>query len=258
MEELWKQLKVELDNFTGKIKSTIFSRFQRIIEVEKVVLLKNDKGQFEPLLKKGQLINVEFINQGSVLDENHPAIVWAADKKSEHIIVIPLTSKNGDGRFEKRNLGVINGYNNLQSIVKINQPQSVSRKSVTLIKNKKNKNVVLSDSQLIKFEDYFREYYLKEPNLRDIIQNKIGTMLPLEISEEDIIQSYRPVIYDVRGDELWYRFSNEDKMKKIDLVSLRITFTDRNKIIENIFSDDKSVVESTFKDIQERMQLEKV
>lgn len=243
MEKAFNALKKRIKGFNEKFQIVLTQRFHRIITVENKTLRLNKNKQFLPMLIKGQLVNVEFISQGKVLDENHPAIVWAADKKCEHIIVIPLTSKDGEGRYEKRNLGKIKGYNELESIVKINQPHSVSRKSVAPIKQEvdgKLENVIISDNQLNLLDDFFREYHLKELSLRKVIEEKIGLMLPFNLSEEDIVQCNRPIIYDIQGNSLWYRFSNQQTMNKIELVKLKIRNAERKAMIESLFSKDFS------------------
>jgi len=202
-------------------------RFHRIVNIEQRTLTQDKTTkEFSPLLTKGQVVDCDFVGQGTVLDKRHFCVVWAADRKTEHIVVIPLTSKNRSGIAAPFSLGIIEGLDETgdekDSIAKVNQPQSISRKSVHILTKKNAKGqkepMRLSEAQLQKLNDIFRKYHLKEPALSDVLERSIGYMLPISPVSTFRHILDRPVQHVLQGDQLWCKSHEASAWTVIKLV----------------------------------------
>lgn len=236
------------------LKSVILKRFHRIISIEQRTLAQNEKKEFTPLLTRGQIIECDFVGQGSTLDNRHFAIVWSADRKSEHIVLIPLTSKNRDGIAAPFSLGVIDGLDapgrEKESIAKVNQPQSISRKSVHIKKRADGSQepVKLNESQMTKLIDIFRKYHLKEPHLNEVLEKRIGFKLPTTPLSAYIDLLHRPVQYFVQNEnQLWCKAHDDNSWIVIEIVKVSgINTAKRKELLYFLFAgkenDYKSIM----------------
>lgn len=257
---MWDDLKQKFNQLKAEIQNKVMAQFFRIIAVESQPLSKDDKGRFVPYLQKGQVVKVYFVGLGSVIDRPHYAVVWDAHPESEHIVVLPLTSKTRAGKsyFE---IGPIDGLPAVSHVVKANQPQSVSRKSVKIWTKKDNNgnNVVitLNETQLNKTEELFRISQLGEPTLVKVLTKNIGLQVPITDSAVYYDDLHKPVHYFLMGNQLYYKTKANDAPKLIELVSLDIRSKERKALLKNLFSDSPSnrvIAESEIKDKLAKLQ----
>ncbi|KIV58374.1 hypothetical protein AM501_28560 [Aneurinibacillus migulanus] len=243
-------LEEKLKKVSNDLKPKLIDQYYRIIDIETNKVVRLDTGVFDQPLKKGQIIRVNFVGQGDVLNDWHFCIVWDVHLKAGHVVIIPLTSKKRDS-FDKRNIGIIEGLNKrgaeVESLVKVNQIQSISRKSIhimTKTSEGKTQPVVLSDSQLIAVEDLFRVHYLKEPLLFSVIKERIGVMVPKEMPTEHINALYRPVQFMISEDNLFYRCHDHADTKCIKLIDLSLLAGERKQILKALLSSNRQEKES--------------
>ncbi|TXK90319.1 hypothetical protein FVE24_12275, partial [Parageobacillus sp. SY1] len=218
---VWEDLKQKFNQLKEKTQKKIMAQFFRIVDVESQSLSKDQNGNFTPYLQKGQVVKVYFVGLGAVIDSPHYAVVWDAHPKNEHIVVLPLTSKTraGKGYFE---IGPIDGLPAVSHVVKANQPQSVSRKSVKIWTKKDNNgnNVVitLNETQLNKTEELFRISQLGEPTLVKVLTKNIGLLVPITESAVYYDDLHKPVHYFLMGNQLYYKIKADADPKLIELV----------------------------------------
>lgn len=228
------------------LKGRLIRRFHRIVDIEvRTPIQDMNTGHFKPRLSKGQVIHCDFVGNGGTIDMGHYAVVWSADAKSEHIIVIPLTSKGVNPQYS---LGIIDSLNKpgdvKESIAKINQIQSVSRKSVHVLTKRISPTekvpLQLEEFQLKKLEDIFRRYFLKEPLLCDVLVKDIGYRFPLSPLSmyKDFLN--RPVQYIHQEDQLWCRTYEAKEWTIIELFKVKgITSAQRKNYLFVMFDADE-------------------
>jgi hypothetical protein len=229
-------------------------QFFRIVNTEKNNLQKDQSDNFVPFLEKGQVIKVNFVGLGTVIDRSHYAVVWDAHPTNEHTVVIPLTSKvrAGKGYFE---IGPIDGLEAASHVIKSNQPQSISRKSIQIWtkKNEDGQNVVvtLEDWQLRKTEELFRISQLKEPTLVKVLNQFIGLKVPITPSIDYFENLYKPIHYFVLEDKLYYKVYQDAPIKIIETMNIGIRSGERKELLKKLFSEDASqrlIAESSIED----------
>lgn len=244
----------------SEIKARAWDQHARIIEIELNQVTQDPKTKvFAQPLVKGQVVFVNFIGLGQVLDEPHPAIIWDFNSTLGHVVVIPLSSKKKIG-FDKSSIGVIKGLNPnpihppKESLVKIGQMTSVSRKSIKIVPDQTHAKVTplsLSPLQLSKVEDMFRLHYLKEKLLRDVIFN-VPQLIPIKLNAGDRTALYRPVTHVVIEDKLYYKCHDHVTMQCIDMIQLPVPLGVRKKLLRNLLSN----TEVTWKPAEESIQQE--
>ena len=120
-----------LNSLPNKGVDRLIEKFDRMIDIEKQPSIKDDKNNFTPPLKQGQIVFVNFIGQGTVLNGKHFGIVWYVQPKEGQVVVLPMTSKKkaNQNLFD---LGPIQGLQSSINVVLFHQPITVSRKSITI------------------------------------------------------------------------------------------------------------------------------
>ena len=88
----------------SEVKLNVFSREQNLNTLNKIIkftTFDNLKAEYDnknktylPDLKRGHIVQCEFIGIGSEYNDKHFAIVWSAPANSETIVVLPLTSQS--------------------------------------------------------------------------------------------------------------------------------------------------------------------
>jgi uncharacterized protein YifN (PemK superfamily) len=245
----------------------LVGRFHRIVNIELRSLTQDmNTKEYKPVLTKGQVIDCDFVGQGSTLDKRHFAVIWAADRKSEHIIVIPLTSKDRSGKAAPFSLGVIDALNppgeEKDSIAKVNQPQSISRRSVHILTKKTDQGkrvpLCLDSIQLQKLNDIFRKYHLKEPLLRDVLDSSIGFRFPTTKLSVYRYLLNRPVQHVLVDDQLLCKAADDSNWTVIELVKIRgMNTTQRKGYLKGLFSGDPSREETVEIGIHELLSLQR-
>lgn len=227
-----------------EIRTRLWDQHARMVETELMSIIRDPITQrFDTQsLKKGQIVHVSLIGLGEVLDDDHYVIVWDVQPNAGHVMVIPLTSKKRTTQ-EKFNIGLITGLTPpLESVVKVPQLTTISRKSIRIIYTQAQPGhpsipCQLSIQQLSKVEDLFREYMLKEPCLKLVIE-KIPRLMPVTLTLNDRSALYRPVNYIVTSDKLFYKCHDFSTAQSISLAPIQIGTGNRNRLLQKLFSNN--------------------
>lgn len=241
---------------SNPLKVKTLAQFARIVDIE------IETGARYPL-QKGQVIFADLVGIGDVLDEPHFVIVWDCDTANGHVVVIPMTSNKfppialtpfvpSFQTRDKFNIGIIEGVKsskpNVESIVKISQIQSISWKSVHILKKKDpstgaDVEITLSPDQLRHVEDLFYWQYSKQPLLRDLLVNNLK-MIPTNPPVEYETLLYRPVIAALgsSGSTLYFKANDDKHMRSLQLVSRisGVNFRDYKGLLNDICSKQQS------------------
>ena len=231
------------------------SQFDRMIDIESNRVAKDASGCY-PYLERGQVVHVKFVGQGTVLDGPHYAIIWDAFPTNEHVVVLPLTSKSREGK-NQYDLGNVFGLVG-NSVVKANQPQSISRKNLTTLylmnpsdtatlldRNFQPIPVLLQPEQLTQVTDLYRISQFKEPTFYEVVSKKIGpNILPVDIPKHILAMTRRPVTYFIDGNrKLYYRFFDDEQTHVIDLIPVSLTPGEQRRRLRELLSEDDHVRE---------------
>lgn len=215
----------------------LLDQFRRMVEIEARGLETDTGGRYTPTLVAGQVVKVNFIGLGSVMNLPHFAVVWRALPYEPNLVVIPLTSKFKPGQ-EFYNLGQIDGLPERDSIVVANQPQTVSRKSVRVCRKGANREslVNLSEVQMMRLNDMVRRALARgELPLRNVLEKNIKIMVPL-LTKSHFDDLDRPVTYAIEGDILSYQIYDKVKINVVELVRLSITSKTRKELLRQLLS----------------------
>lgn len=235
-----KRLQSRVASLADGLRTRLVNRFHRIVDIETTRTIKDSQNRFDPILTKGQIVKVKFVGTGAVIDGPHFAIVWSAFPKSDHIVVLPMTSQPSSPEYD---LGPIEGLHSSVNVVKPTQPQSVSRKGIEAWYKKdgdgNNVPVKLRAHQIVQADDLFRKSILQEPLLFSVLQNEIGLLLP-RVSADILTNLYRPVTFVVSGNQLWYKLSNDSQMRSIDLYPVDTSVSNRKRLLRMLVSDNSA------------------
>lgn len=239
-----------------EMRIKVMDQYARLVEVEliDVPTVKDkttnaDTGVYEQPLKKGQVVHVNLIGTGYVLNAPHYAIVWDCHPKAGTVGIIPLTSKKGTTPH-KAEIGLIEGIEmkrgvQVDSIVLIGQFTTVSRKAIQIqskVTAVGSVPVTLSQDQMTKVKDMFRVRYMAIPTLYEVLDKKIDMKLPLSIEKTMLDDLYRPVEYVVIKDQLFVKCSDYSEMKVIEIRDIgRLKFPERRSFIQALLSMDDTV-----------------
>ncbi|MDI0267202.1 type II toxin-antitoxin system PemK/MazF family toxin [Clostridioides difficile] len=207
----------------------------RTTNIHSVKPYKNKAG-YEPILKKGYIVQCNFTGLGNELDFLHFAVVWNSSSREETINILPLTSKKKENSLRTFFLGKIEGfitkddnnnYINKNSYVYISKMMEVSRKRVKLIYKQNNNGkfqkiderlIPLSiDEKYIKpISDCIKLFYINEG---DYLVNILINMRSDYFLDIDELKNNKIL-------ELGYRYIEHFKEHTIDEKKIIICFID--------------------------------
>lgn len=241
---MWRYLKREIMALSRDLRIKLQGMIKRIVEAEKVLILKQNGVYSQQKVVQGDIVHVKFVGIGSVINLPHFAIVWEAKPSSDHILVLPLTSQPKPDY----DLGTITGMNKPNNVVKMNQLQCISRKSFTTHK-RRGVQVALSPEQLLRVREMFRKFQLQEKTLSYILTNDIGLRLPLFISSNVEALLQKTCTYSIipTGQGLYdlHFITTENPIyHKIELVSVSMKHAERKRILRNL-TDPRIPVRTT-------------
>lgn len=240
------QLQAKLSALTPQKKLEILEKFDLMTEIESNEdITKNEHGHFQPPLKKGQVVQVKFVGQGTVLNGKHFAIVWYVQPKEGQVVVLPMTSKKkaNQGIFD---LGPIEFLRSRINVVLFQQPQTVPRESIHIWTKRVEKEpsvlenvpVELNEFQMLHMDSLFRYTQMREKDLFFKITFETGKKIPQFIPKELIPHLNRHLKVTIENDKIKYKLPHEGEFKEFPLVSPNISIKERYKLLAGLFSKD--------------------
>lgn len=238
------------------LQTKVFSQFRRIINAEKNRLSRTD-GVFHPILNKFDIVKVSMIGLGTVMNDNHYAVVWDAPLKSETIVVLPITSNVEPGR-ERFAIGSLDGLTEPDHSIDANQPQTITRKSIINYPTKTDATgkpipVKLNEAQQIIVLDLFHKSIMKEPSLKTVLMEKIGDKIPTGLDQEIRNDFNRAVTYFVQHDFVYYKLPESDNVKTIPVASLLMRISERKRMINDMASNNPRVREAAERNVAQKI-----
>lgn len=102
----------------------------RLADIEAAPVAKNASGEY-PHLRRGQVIYVNFVGSGFMLNGPHFCIVIASEAKSDQVAVMPMTSKSNPVQ-QNTTWGKLKGYElTTMSLSTISCSPSQGKRSLT-------------------------------------------------------------------------------------------------------------------------------
>ncbi|MFS7377919.1 type II toxin-antitoxin system PemK/MazF family toxin, partial [Carnobacterium divergens] len=160
---------IKTDTAKFKLDST-----KRFVENSSKPHVLSDGKKYSPLLKKWEIICVNFSGIGSELDNTHYAIILNCNILSDAITILPLTSFKPKVTVEDHTRFSIGKLKNQgrKSVVLFNQITTISRKRIISNLKSNNKNISLTDYQIRLVLSGLRVNVMKEKHLfEELISN---------------------------------------------------------------------------------------
>ncbi|KUP21136.1 type II toxin-antitoxin system PemK/MazF family toxin [Paenibacillus sp. DMB5] len=237
---MWRYLKRQITSMPRILQNNIKGMIKTIVEVAPIEPAKNSNGVFNQVLQQGYIVHVKFIGLGSVINRPHFAIVWDASPKADHVLVLPMTSKVNPNY----DVGRIPGLRSPNNVVKINQIQCVSRKSLDLV-IRRNNTVQLSQAQMLKVREMYRISQLGEKPLHSVLFYEIGAFLPTSVPLDVSALLQRPCVYEIVNQSgitiLNLMSPEEPRLKRLTLVDVGLPQRDRKALLRELLSADLSI-----------------
>jgi hypothetical protein len=224
----------------------ILEKFNLMAEIESNEdITKNEQGHFQPPLKKGQVVQVKFVGQGTVLNGKHFAIVWYVQPKEGQVVVLPMTSKKkaNQGIFD---LGPIEVLKSPINVVLFQQPQTVPRESIHIWTKRiekepgvfENVPIELNEFQMMHMNSLFRYTHMREKDLFFKITFETDKKIPQFIPKELIPHLNRQLKVTIEDEKVKYKLPHEGEFKEFPLVSPNISVKERYRLLAGLFSKD--------------------
>ncbi|EMI11256.1 hypothetical protein [Anoxybacillus gonensis] len=224
----------------------ILEKFNLMAEIESNEdITKNEQGHFQPPLKKGQVVQVKFVGQGTVLNGKHFAIVWYVQPKEGQVVVLPMTSKKkvNQGIFD---LGPIEVLKSPINVVLFQQPQTVPRESIHIWTKRiekepgvfENVPIELNEFQMMYMNSLFRYTHMREKDLFFKITFETDKKIPQFIPKELIPHLNRHLKVTIEDEKVKYKLPHEGEFKEFPLVSPNISVKERYRLLAGLFSKD--------------------
>jgi hypothetical protein len=213
----------------------ILNKFDRLLKSEKKESKTNAQGLFSPTLKHGQVVLVDFVGVGTVLNDQHFAIVWNPVATLGQVQVIPMSSK-GDSQHD---IGEIDGLREKHNYILYHQVQNVSRKSIRVWKNTKKQISKLNAYQRKQIKSQYRYYQLKEKDL--LYKLKFETDgFPISIPAE-MLMSLNKTVYSKQHDKhLEIMLPHKQSFDKINLTKIKMSLEQKDKLLSKLTSENET------------------
>ncbi|WP_139331797.1 hypothetical protein [Paenibacillus macquariensis] len=246
LKKLAKTLSQIVDDSTTPAYTRLdtLDRISRYVDSAKKHSIKDDRtGELKPVVSQYMIVRVNFAGLGSELDNIHYGIVWNADRKRDHISIIPTTSFKPASTLETGetfNIGKV-GFLSGETVVLMNQITSVSRKRIRTARHfnptsDKKELVKLSLLQQKRVMEGFRIYGLKEESLSSkYIRNSFSDRLPMFDDPELQYQHlHRPIIeIENTKDLVVYRLYDSEQEFNLHRKPFQLMDSTRNNVIKD-------------------------
>lgn len=191
--------------------------------------------KYDPDIHQYQVIKVLFSGIGSELDDEHYAIVWKVEPKSDNIVVIPTNSFKDKKKITATqfDIGTISLLPPVNTLVLLEQTTSISRRRIVqdLFPANRGNRAVIDGNQIKRIEEGLRILWLKEPSLVQTIKD--SGMIPefLDYADIQYMHLHRPYkkIKWISPNRFQYNLDQKDANGNYEIFSVKLYESSINK-----------------------------